>query len=143
MLQVGGNTGSAIGPLLAAAVIVPFGRSSIAWFGLVLLVAIVLLLQVSRWYSVRHVAVGAGRNRVEAVPLYSRKVVLLAIGVLLVLIFSKYFSSPGSAASTRSINREFGLSVQSAQVLLFVFLFASALGRVVGGPVGDRIVASR
>ena len=57
VFQVGGNTGSAIGPLLAAAVIVPFGQSSIAWFGLVVLVAIVLLLQVSRWYSVQHVAV--------------------------------------------------------------------------------------
>ena len=139
VFQVGGNTGSAIGPLLAAAVIVPFGQSSIAWFGLVVLVAIILLLQVSRWYSVQHVA-ARGRKRVEAVPLYPRKVVLLAIGVLLVLIFSKYFYVAGlSNFYTFYLIEKFGLSVQSAQLHLFIFLFASAVGTLVGGPVGDRI----
>ena len=140
VFQVGGNTGSAIGPLLAAAVIVPFGQSSIAWFGLVVLVAIVLLLQVSRWYSAQHLAAGAGRKRVETVPLYPRKTVLLAIGVLLVLIFSKYFYVAGLGSFyTFYLIDKFGLSVQSAQVYLFVFLFASAIGTLVGGPVGDRI----
>ena len=140
VFQVGGNTGSAIGPLLAAAVIVPFGQSSIAWFGLVVLVAIVLLLQVSRWYSVHHIAVAAGHKRVEAVPLYPRKVVVIAIGVLLVLIFSKYFYVAGLGTFyTFYLIEKFGLSVQSAQVHLFVFLFASAIGTLVGGPVGDRI----
>jgi FSR family fosmidomycin resistance protein-like MFS transporter len=140
VFQVGGNTGSAIGPLLAAAVIVPFGQSSIAWFGLVVLVAIVLLLQVSRWYSVQHVAVGAGRKRVATTPLYPRKVVVIAIGVLLVLIFSKYFYVAGLGSFyTFYLIDKFGLSVQSAQVHLFVFLFASAIGTLFGGPVGDRI----
>ena len=142
VFQVGGNTGSAIGPLLAAAVIVPFGQHSVAWFGLAALVAIVLLLQVSRWYAVHHVAPGKGKAKAAsaAVAPHSRGVVLFSIGVLLVLIFSKYFYVAGiSSFYTFYLIDKFGLSVQSAQVHLFIFLFASAVGTLVGGPVGDRI----
>ena len=140
LFQVGGNTGSAIGPLVAAAVIVPFGQRSVAWFGLAALLGIVLLLQVSRWYAHHHVAAAARaakRPLPEALP---RKVVIGAIGVLLVLIFSKYFYIAGiSSFYTFYLIEKFGLSVQSAQVHLFIFLFASAIGTLVGGPVGDRI----
>ena len=139
VFQVGGNTGTAIGPLLAAAVIVPFGQRSVAWFGLAALLGIVLLLQVSRWYATHHVAAGAARKPAAAGP-YSRKVVIGAIAVLLVLIFSKYFYVAGiSSFYTFYLMERFGLTVQSAQLHLFFFLFASAVGTVAGGPIGDRI----
>ncbi|OWQ90384.1 MFS transporter [Roseateles aquatilis] len=139
VFQVGGNTGTAIGPLLAAAIIVPFGQKSVAWFGLAALLGIVLLLQVSRWYATHHVAAGV-RKQVAAIAPYPRKVVIGAIAVLLVLIFSKYFYVAGlSSFYTFYLIERFGLSVQSAQLHLFFFLFASAVGTVLGGPVGDRI----
>ncbi|MDM0073689.1 MFS transporter [Variovorax sp. J2P1-59] len=139
VFQVGGNLGTAIGPLLAAAVIVPFGQRSVAWFGLATLLGIGLLLQVSRWYATHHVAPG-GSRKVAAVSPYPRKVVIGAIVVLLVLIFSKYFYVAGlSSFYTFYVMERFGLSVQSAQLHLFFFLFASAVGTVLGGPIGDRM----
>ena len=138
LFQVGGNTGSALGPLLAAAVIVPFGQHSAAWFGLAALLGIVLLLQVSRWYAQQHRAAKAA-----AMPVsngLSRSQVLGAVVVLLVLIFSKYFYVAGlSSYYTFYLMQRFDVGVQNAQLLLFVFLFASALGTLAGGPVGDRI----
>jgi FSR family fosmidomycin resistance protein-like MFS transporter len=139
MFQVGGNMGTAIGPLLAAAVIVPFGQRSVAWFGLVVLLGIGLLLQVSRWYAAHHMANHGSRKMAVESP-YSRKVVIGAIAVLLVLIFSKYFYMAGlSSFYTFYLMEHFGLTVQSAQLHLFYFLFASAVGTVLGGPIGDRI----
>jgi MFS transporter, FSR family, fosmidomycin resistance protein len=140
VFQVGGNTGSAIGPLVAAAVIVPYGQSSVAWFALPALLGIVLLLQVSRWSAHQHTAAVARGPVAPVPPPHARHVVLGAIGVLLVLIFSKYFYVAGiSTFYTFYLIEKFGLSVQSAQVHLFAFLFASALGTLVGGPLGDRI----
>ncbi len=139
VFQVGGNVGTAIGPLLAAAVIVPFGQHSVAWFGLGALLGIGLLSQVSRWYATHHVA-GGGRKRVAVVAPYSNRVVVGAVAVLLVLIFSKYFYVAGlSSFYTFYLIERFGVSVQSAQLHLFVFLLASAVGTVAGGPLGDRI----
>lgn len=140
VFQVGGNTGSAIGPLVAAAVIVPFGQHSVAWFGLAAVLGIALLVQVSRWYAIHHIAGAAGRARPPVESPYPRKVVLGAVAVLLVLIFSKYFYIAGlSSFYTFYLIEKFGLSVQSAQVHLFAFLFASAAGTILGGPVGDRV----
>jgi FSR family fosmidomycin resistance protein-like MFS transporter len=140
VFQVGGNTGSALGPLLAAAVIVPFGQRSVAWFGIGALLAIGLLIHVSRWYAAHHAAAGAARMRAVPVAPHPRKVVFLAIGVLLVLIFSKFFYIAGiSSFYTFYLMEKFGVSVQSAQVHLFIFLFASAIGTLVGGTIGDRI----
>jgi len=140
VFQVGGNTGSALGPLVAAAVIVPFGQRSVAWFGLAALVGIVLLTQVSRWYALHHAAASARAARRPAAAPLPRGKVIGAIGVLLLLIFSKYFYIAGiSSFYTFYLMDKFGLSVQSAQFHLFVFLFASALGTLIGGPVGDRI----
>lgn len=147
VFQVGGNTGSAVGPLIAAAVVVPFGQRSVAWFGLAALLGMVLLLQVSRWYAAQQRALlpasgGAAHARqkaVQAAP-YPPKVVVGAIAVLLVLIFSKHFYTAGlSSFYTFYLIEKFGLSVQSAQIHLFVFLFASALGTLLGGPIGDRV----
>jgi FSR family fosmidomycin resistance protein-like MFS transporter len=140
LFQVGGNTGSALGPLVAAAVIVPFGQRSVAWFGLAAVVGIVLLMQVSRWYASHHAAASARAARRPAVTTLPRNTVIGAIAVLLLLIFSKYFYIAGiSSFYTFYLIDKFGLTVQSAQLHLFLFLFASALGTLVGGPVGDRI----
>lgn len=140
LFQVGGNTGSALGPLLAAAVIVPFGQRSVAWFGLAAVVGIALLTQVSRWYASHHAAHAArAAQRAAAVALPRGKVVG-AVGVLLLLIFSKYFYIASiSSFYTFYLIDKFGLSVASAQFHLFVFLLATALGTLVGGPMGDRI----
>ncbi len=138
LFQVGGNTGSALGPLVAAAVIVPHGKSSVAWFAMVALVGIVLLLQVSKWYGANRVT-PKGAPKAQTSTL-SRKHVAGAVTVLLVLIFSKYFYIASiSSFYTFYLIEKFGLSVQSAQMHLFLFLAASAAGTLIGGPVGDRI----
>jgi len=140
LFQVGGNTGSAIGPLAAAAVIVPFGQRSVAWFSLAALLGIILLAQVSRWYAHHHVAAAARAAKRPMASPVPQRTVILAIGVLLLLIFSKYFYVAGlSSFYTFYVIEKFGLSVQNAQLHLFIFLFASALGTLIGGPVGDRI----
>ncbi|MEF9964144.1 MAG: MFS transporter [Comamonas sp.] len=138
LFQVGGNTGTALGPLLAAAVIVPFGQHSIAWFGLAALGGIALLTWVSRWYALQHHA--AKSVHVPVANGLPRSQVLGAVAVLLVLIFSKYFYIASlSSYYTFYLMEHFGVGVQNAQLLLFVFLLASAVGTVVGGPIGDRI----
>ncbi len=139
VFQVGGNTGTALGPLLAAAIVVPYGQRSVAWFCLAALAGIALLTQVSKWYATHHLAAGAKKRAVAAAP-YPRKTVIGAVCVLLLLIFSKYFYMAGiSSFYTFYLMQKFGLTVQSAQVHLFIFLLASATGTVLGGPVGDRI----
>jgi FSR family fosmidomycin resistance protein-like MFS transporter len=140
IFQVGGNTGSAVGPLVAAAVIVPYGQHSVAWFALPALLGIVLLLQVSRWHA-QHPSAAPRRSAATAIATpYPTRVVIGAIAVLLLLIFSKYFYVAGiSTFYTFYLIEKFGLSVRGAQVHLFVFLFASALGTLVGGPLGDRV----
>ena len=130
----------AIGPLLAALVIVPFGQRSVAWFALAALAGIFVLTKVSRWYAMHHIANAARKTAQAVIARYPRNVVLGAIAVLLVLIFSKYFYIAGlSSFYTFYLIEKFGLSVQSAQMHLFYFLFASAVGTVLGGPIGDRI----
>ena len=140
LFQVGGNTGSSLGPLLAAWIIVPHGRGSVAWFSLAALLAIVVLLQVGRWYGRHHAARRkAATGRFEILAL-SRNRVVGALAVLGLLIFSKYFYLASlSSYYTFYLIHKFGVSVQSAQVHLFVFLFAVAAGSLIGGPVGDRI----
>jgi FSR family fosmidomycin resistance protein-like MFS transporter len=140
LFQVGGNAGSALGPLVAAKVIVPHGQGSVAWFALAALLGIGLLSQVSRWYAVRRLAgMGRGGARGAGHGLPGRTLAAV-IGVLLLLIFSKYFYIASiSSFYTFYLMGKFGLSVQSAQMQLFVFLAASAAGTLLGGPVGDRI----
>lgn len=137
LFQVGGNTGTALGPLLAAAIVVPFGQRSAAWFALAALVGIVLLSRVSRWYAHQHRTAKPASKPVSSLP---RRTVLGAVSVLLVLIFSKYFYVAGiSSFYTFYLIHHFEVSVQNAQILLFAFLFASAVGTLLGGPIGDRI----
>jgi MFS transporter, FSR family, fosmidomycin resistance protein len=139
LFQVGGNTGSSLGPLLAAWVIVPHGRGSVAWFSLAALLAMVVLMQVGRWYRLHHVS----RNTVvrhtvgEAL---SRNKIVLALSILGLLIFSKYFYLASiSSYFTFYLIHTFGVSVQTAQMHLFIFLFAVAAGSFFGGPIGDRV----
>jgi len=138
LFQVGGNAGTSLGPLLAAAIVIPHGQRSIAWFSAAALVGMVVLTQIGRWYKA-HPAMKKKRAEVPHVTL-SRSRVAGAIGVLVLLVFSKYFylASINSYFTFYLIDR-FHLSVQAAQIHLFVFLAAVAAGTIIGGPVGDRI----
>lgn len=141
VFQVGGNAGSAIGPLLAAMIIVPYGRGSVLWFCLIALCAITVLTFVGRWYK-NHIVRRKARPAHAALdaPLnLSRSKVILSIFVLLMLIFSKFFymASMTSYFTFYLINK-FGVSVQTSQTYLFIFLAAVAVGTFAGGPAGDR-----
>ena len=141
LFQVGGNAGSALGPLLAAFIVLPHGQSSLAWFAIVPLTAIVLLSRVGRWYrhQVRAGSEAHGRGHAPYHHL-SRRQVAGALAVLLVLVFSKYiYLSSLSTFYTFYLIDRFHVSVQSAQLHLFVFLGAVAAGTILGGPLGDRI----
>jgi FSR family fosmidomycin resistance protein-like MFS transporter len=140
LFQVGGNAGSSLGPLLAAWIIVPHGRGSVAWFALAALLAIAVLLQVSRWYSAHHAVRGKSRAGHASAITLSRGKVAASLTILGLLIFSKYFYLASiSSYYTFFLIHKFGVSVQSAQTHLFVFLFAVAAGSLIGGPIGDRI----
>ncbi|MDB5250288.1 MAG: transporter [Segetibacter sp.] len=141
IFQVGGNAGSALGPLLAAAIIIPFGQTNILWFSLLALLAIILLIVVGKWYSSnKHRIKGKSRaSHMEGRPVISQKRITVSIVILLVLIFSKYFYlACMSSYYTFYLIDKFQVSVQSSQVYLFVFLFAVAAGTLLGGPLGDR-----
>jgi FSR family fosmidomycin resistance protein-like MFS transporter len=142
LFQVGGNAGSALGPLLAAFIVVPRGQGSIAWFTLGVLVAMCVLTYVGRWYK-NHLFELAARPRptVKAVrqalgPWRVRGALL----VLILLVFSKYFYLVSlSSYYTLYLIDKFDVSVRTSQIYLFVFLGAVAAGTLGGGPVGDRI----
>ncbi|NVI03369.1 MFS transporter [Paraburkholderia youngii] len=138
LFQVGGNAGSSLGPLLAALIVIPHGQRSIAWFSAAALVAIVVLTQIGRWYK-RHPSVRKARGHAAHAALPRNKIIL-AMSVLVLLVFSKYFylASINSYFTFYLIDK-FHLSVQAAQIHLFVFLAAVAAGTVIGGPIGDRI----
>ncbi|EBH8143599.1 MFS transporter, partial [Salmonella enterica subsp. enterica serovar Paratyphi A str. AKU_12601] len=139
IFQVGGNFGSSLGPLLAAVIIAPYGKGNVAWFVLAALLAIVVLAQISRWYAAQHRIAKGKPKAIIANPLPRNKVVL-AVSVLLLLIFSKYFYMASiSSYYTFYLMQKFGLSIQNAQLHLSAFLFAVAAGTVIGGPVGDKI----
>ena len=165
IFQLGGNAGSALGPLLAAQIIAPFGQSRIIWFCLAALLAIIVLIRTGAWYQ-RNLALRTAPSRrptpvpgiaaanpapgasatspapgtlAPALPV-SRFRVVAALLILLVLIFSKYFYMASmSSYYTFFLIDKFHVSVQTSQMLLFLFLFAVAAGTLIGGPVGDRI----
>lgn len=137
--QVGGNTGTAIGPLLAAAIIVPSGQAAAAWFMLFALLAIFILLHVSRW-SARHAKrLVALHNQHSAAKLHGRTLIR-ALSVIGILMFAKFtYIASLSNYYTFYLIEHFGLSLRNAQLCLFAFLAAVALGTFAGGPIGDRI----
>ncbi len=140
LFQVGGNFGQSLGPLLAAFIVVPFGQHSVAAFTLLALAAIGLLTGVSRWYAARR----AERGKAAAVagPTHPRPIVVRTLFVLIVMLFSKvvYLASINSYYTFYLI-QTFGVSIQTAQVLLFVFLASVAAGTFLGGPLVDRLGA--
>jgi FSR family fosmidomycin resistance protein-like MFS transporter len=139
VFQVGGNMGSAIGPLLAAFIVVGRGQGSIAWFSITAALGIVLLWNVGGWYK-RHMA-AAAKKAVRLVREHdlSRRQVGLSIGILMALVFSKYFYLASlTSYYTFYLIGKFHTSVETAQILLFVFLGAVAAGTIIGGPLGDR-----
>jgi FSR family fosmidomycin resistance protein-like MFS transporter len=141
LFQVGGNAGSSLGPLLAALIIVPYGQSSLAWFSVIALMAIVVLWNVGTWYKRKSLItkVKGKVNVSEIHPLLSRQKVVFYLLILMVLIFSKYiYMASMTSYFTFYLIDKFDLSVQSAQVYLFIFLFAVAAGTFIGGPLGDR-----
>ncbi|MGE7413706.1 MFS transporter [Methylobacterium tarhaniae] len=140
VFQVGGNAGSALGPLLAAFIVVPLGQPSVALFAVAALAGFVVLSLVGRWYRDR-LRAGAARGKKGGAALRAlpRGKVIATIAVLLVLIFSKYFYMASlSSYFTFYLMHRFGVSVQESQLYLFVFLGAVAAGTVAGGPIGDR-----
>jgi len=139
--QVGGNTGSAIGPLLAVFIVLPHGQIGSAWFSLAALLGILVLIRVSRWYKARlaHLQSKPANHTVEFARL-PRRQVITAIAVLIALIFSKYFYLAAlTSYYTFYLISKFHVSVQSSQLHLFAFLAAVAAGTLIGGPVGDRV----
>ena len=142
IFQVGGNAGSAMGPLLAALIVIPFGQASIGWFALAALLAIFILVKIGNWYK-RQLALAARRPAVAADttgPGLSKRKIRNALIILGVLVFSKYFYIASMTNYfTFFLMDKFSMSVQGAQYALFAFLAASAAGTFIGGPVGDRI----
>jgi FSR family fosmidomycin resistance protein-like MFS transporter len=138
--QVGGNFGSALGPLLAAFIVLRNGQSSIAWFSVAALVAMAFLFHVGTWFKGSGAMQAARRAHAVRHDAVSQRQVVTAVSILLALLFSKfiYLASLGSYYTFYLINR-FGLTVRSAQLHLFLFLGAVAAGTIIGGPVGDRI----
>ncbi|MBV8104073.1 MAG: MFS transporter [Hyphomicrobiales bacterium] len=140
LFQVGGNFGQSMGPLLAAFVVVPFGQHSVLAFTILALIAVFLLIRVSRWHAThraqrKHVSIAAG-------PSLPRAVVIRTIAVLIILLFSKvlYLASIGSYY-TFYLMGAFGVALQTAQVMLFVFLASVAAGTFLGGPLTDQFGA--
>ena len=138
IFQVGGNVGSAVGPLLAAFIVLPRGQSSLAWFSLVALLGMGVLYRVGVWYS-RHRAANANRPAPRRTSPLPRRRVALALGVLALLVLTKYsYMASLTSYYTFYLIEKFGVSVRDSQLLLFLFLGAMAVGTIVGGPLGDR-----
>jgi FSR family fosmidomycin resistance protein-like MFS transporter len=141
MFQVGGNCGSAIGPLLAALVVLPRGQSSIAWFSLTALLGMLVLARVGWWYRARIPSTWQkSRARTAGGTTLSRGQVGFAIAILAALTLSKnvYTASLGSYFTFYLI-KKFGMSVHDAQLHLFLYMASVALGTLLGGPFGDRV----
>ncbi|MFO0848007.1 MAG: MFS transporter [Gemmataceae bacterium] len=139
LFQVGGNGGSALGPLLAAFIVVPWGQGSLAWFSVAAVAAMLILFRVGRWYRAHLVERAAGKVVTVPSPVSPRQAAF-AVGILLCLIFSKYFYLASlTSYYTLYLIDTFGVGVADAQLRLFVFLGAVAAGTFLGGPVGDRV----
>jgi FSR family fosmidomycin resistance protein-like MFS transporter len=141
IFQVGGNAGSAIGPLLAALIVIPMGQNYIGWFGTLAIVGMFILTIVGNWYQQNMIVKTAtvGTNHAAQQQTLSKRTVTVSIVILLVLIFSKYFYMASMTSYfTFFLIEKFGVSVQQSQIYLFVFLASVAAGTILGGPLGDR-----
>lgn len=140
IFQVGGNGGSALGPLLAALIILPFGQHAISWFAIAALLAAIIMVRLGAWYkerlaySVKHPQKATGLN-----THISKRAKYGALGILILLVFSKYFyTSCITSYFTFFLIDKFGITVQASQICLFVFFAAFAIGTLAGGMFGDR-----
>jgi FSR family fosmidomycin resistance protein-like MFS transporter len=141
IFQVGGNAGSSLGPLMAALIIVPYGKSNVFWFSLMALAAIIILSRVGRWYKneIHHINRRKSSLKEMNFSSVSKKKTIISVIILLILIFSKYFYIASiSSYLTFYLMGKFSASVQTSQVYLFIFLASTAAGTLLGGPLGDR-----
>ncbi|MFU1859435.1 MFS transporter [Sphingobacterium sp. CZ-UAM] len=140
IFQVGGNAGGAIGPLLAALIVIPFGQQYIGVFGVLAILAILILTYVGNWYQLHLKPKStAVTHNTEVNSRFSKSKVIFALVVLLILIFSKYFYMASMTSYfTFYLIDKFGITVQESQIYLFVFLASVAIGTILGGPLGDR-----
>jgi len=144
IFQVGVNAGSALGPLLAAWIIIPLGQTSLAWFAIAAMIAIAVLARVGTWYKHQHIRRPGAAHRAAASSPVSARTARWSIIVLVVLVFSKFlYTASISSYYSFYLMEKFHLSVRAAQVHLFVFLLGMALGTLFGGPLGDRIGRKR
>ena len=143
VFQIGGNVGTALGPLLAAWIILPNGQKSIAWFAAVAILAILVLSAVGRWYQTNHLGKARPGGSLSASP-FDKRTVAFSVAVLIMLVFSKYFYMAAiHSYYTFYLIEKFGLSTQSAQMHLFLFLGAVAVGTFAGGALGDTFGRKR
>jgi FSR family fosmidomycin resistance protein-like MFS transporter len=139
VFQVGGNFGSAMGPMLAALIVVPFGQPSISWFSVIAATAILILWRIGRWYKPR-IAPRVSQAMARQPNAPSPRRTALAIVILIVLVFSKFiYMASLTSYYTFFLIHKFGVSTQTSQIFLFMFLAATAVGTYFGGPIGDRI----
>ena len=140
IFQVGGNGGSAVGPLLTALIVIPFGQHAVGWFALAALVAVALLVRIGRWYAGMIAAITSRRaQRAAAAGTLPKATVRAAMGILVLMIFSKYFfNACMTSYFTFYLIDKFGVSVQQSQYCLFAYLSAFAAGTLLGGFMGDR-----
>ncbi|SEA64640.1 MFS transporter, FSR family, fosmidomycin resistance protein [Arachidicoccus rhizosphaerae] len=141
IFQVGGNAGSAVGPLLAAVIIVPYGQFYIIWFALAAILGMLVLIRVGKWYQAKLLWTKKSPKTEVNIhgPYLSKKRVSWSIAILLVLIFSKYFYMASMTSYfTFYLIQKFNVSVQASQLYLFAFLGAVAIGTVMGGSLGDK-----
>jgi FSR family fosmidomycin resistance protein-like MFS transporter len=144
LFQVGGNAGTSFGPLLAALIIVPYGRNQVLWFSLVALTGIVVLTRVGHWYRANTFRLKPSAHARAGATKMERRKVVFALAILVALVFSKYFYLTSMTSYyTFYLIQKFHLSVQTSQYFLFIFLFAVAAGTIIGGPIGDRIGRKR
>ena len=140
IFQVGGNGGSAIGPLLAALIVMPYGQHAVAWFALAAMLSSALLTRVGYWYSMVLTRIKKQHGKAAAtVCTLPEKTVRMALAILVLMIFSKYFfNACMTSYFTFFLIEKFGVSVQESQFCLFAYLAAFAIGTLLGGFLGDR-----
>lgn len=140
VFQVGGNLGSAIGPLMAAFIVLPRGQGAIAWFSLAALIAMIVLTRVGMWYAAHRPAPRTNARAIAGATEIPRNRVIFFVFLLMLLLFSKnIYSASLSSFFTFYLIERFHMSVQDAQVRLFIFMTAVAVGTLIGGPISDKI----
>ncbi|RWX02541.1 MFS transporter [Flavobacterium cerinum] len=139
IFQIGGNLGTALGPLLVAWIVVPHGQEYIVWFSAIAIMGIMVLSRIAKWYQ-EHLKVTAKKKiALVDLPNLTPRQITMSVIILLVLIFSKYFYVAGiSSYFTFYLIEKFSVSVQDAQFYLFLFLLSLAIGTLLGGPLGDK-----